>query len=80
MIQIKKSKKKIILIQKTLGKYDEGPSSCAVKVQYCTHTFKGMLKEDVSLPPFTFYMVKSTYLAYLLVSVLYRIRTHSTCR
>ena len=29
MIQIKKSKKKIILIQKTLGKYDEGPSSCA---------------------------------------------------
>ena len=27
-----------------------------------------MLKEDVSLPPFTFYMVKSTYLAYLLRS------------
>ena len=68
MIQIKKSKKKIILIQKTLGKYDEGPSSCAVKVLH-THLQIGMLKEDVSLPPFTFYMVKSTYLAYLLVSV-----------
>lgn len=38
-----------------------------------------MLKEDVSLPPFTFYMVKSTYLAYLLVSVLYT-HTLDTCR